>query len=116
MIHSPPQVVEGRLLFPFEAGSAVLAAFKKAMNFPTGDLGGRARQQISAFGASPRLDESTLLQAGQDQLQKLLRDLLSPGDIGDLDGLTGRLSAEIKDRLQGVLTLYGNLHSAGTAI
>jgi len=60
---------------------------------------GRARQQVSALGPAARFHKSRLLEAGQDQLQELLRNLLPAGDIGDPDGLTGTLRGQVKDCL-----------------
>src|SRR5437879_6333129 len=70
VIHLPPELVEWGVLLPFQAADAVLAAFKEAVDLADGDLGRGPRQQVSAFGAPPRFHKSTLLQTGQDQLQK----------------------------------------------
>ncbi len=47
---------------------------------------GTPGEQISAFGATARFDEPALFQAGQNQLQELLRNLLPAGNIGNLYG------------------------------
>ena len=73
---------------------------------------GGARQQIAALGAAARFDEAALLEAGQNQLQKFLRNLLPPGDVGDLDRLAGALRRQVEDRLQSVFTFDGNVHRA----
>ena len=87
-----------------------LPGFDEGQHLAHGDLVGRARQPITALGAAPRFDESALFQAGQNQLQKFLRDLLAPRDVGDLHRLALRLRRQIEDRLQGVLALDGNVH------
>ena len=76
-------------------------------------LGG-AGQQVSALGAAPRFHEAALLQAGQNQLQELLRNLLAAGDVGNFDRLAGALRGQVEDRLQRVFTFDGNVH--GTEI
>ena len=70
-----------------------------------------AGQPIASLGAAPRFDEAALLEAGEDQFQKFLRDFLPGGDIGDLHRVAHRLHGEVEDRLQGILALYGNVHS-----
>jgi len=47
-----------------------------------------------------------LLQAGQDQLQKFLRDLLTPRDIGDFDRFARGLHREIEKSQKSVLALH----------
>ena len=64
-----------------------LPAFDKTQDFADGDGFRRARQQVAAFGAAARFDKAALLQAGQNQFQKLLRNLLPAGDLGDLHRL-----------------------------
>ena len=76
--------------------------FDEAQHFAHGDGSGRPRQQVAAFGAAARFHKPALLQAGQDQLQELLRDLLPPRDIGDLHRLARRLRRQIEDGLQSV--------------
>src|SRR5450432_759993 len=42
--------------------------------------------------------------------------MLAEGDVGDSDGLTGRLRAQVEDRLQSVFAFNGNIHSARAPI
>src|ERR1019366_927938 len=68
------------------------------------------RQHVPAFRAAPRFHKAALLQAGQDQLQKLLRNLLPAGDLSDLHGLNSCVCSKIENRLQRVFTLDRNVH------
>src|SRR5712671_3998217 len=111
-----PQLLESGIGSALGAGFPILSAFEKTVHLADRDGAGGPREHVSAFRASPRFHKTALLEAGQDQFQKLLRDVLPAGDFGDLDRLAGWLGGKIEDRLQGIFTLYGNIHSAGKPI
>ena len=73
------------------AAFALLRAFDEAQHFAHRDRIGGARQQIAAFGAAARFHEAALLQAGQNQFQKFLGNLLAARDVGDSDRLARAL-------------------------
>src|SRR5258708_3370970 len=116
IVDLPPQILESGIGPAFRAGFPILAAFEKPVNLADRDGAGGPRQHISAFRSPPRFHKTALLQAGQDQFQKLLRDVLPAGDFGDLDRLAWWLRGKVEDRLQGIFTLYRNVHSAGKSI
>src|SRR5258708_2326571 len=89
----------------------LLVVFNEAENFAHRDFIGRLGQTITAFGAAAGFDKASLLESGEDQLEKLLRDFLAACHISDLDGLARRLQREVEDRQQGVFTFYGNVHA-----
>ena len=72
---------------------------------------GVARQQVAALSAAPRFHEAALLQARQDQLQKLLRDFLTPRYVGDFDGFAGLLERQVENGVQGVIAFHGDVHA-----
>ena len=111
LVHAAPDFGKrvGSLL-PAVIAALDFDAFDEAQHFADGDRVRRARQQISAFGAAARFDEAALLQAGQDQFQKLLGDLLPSRDVGDFHWLAGRLQREVEDGVQRVLAFDGNVH------
>ncbi len=49
------------------------------------------RQKVAALGAAAGFDESALLQTGQNEFKKLLRNLLPPRDVGDFNGFVSGL-------------------------
>src|SRR5438105_10798589 len=116
VIHLSPQILERRIGSALVTGFSVLAAFEKPVHFANGYLARRPGQQISTFRSSPRFHETTLLQTGENQFEELLRDALPSSDIGDLNGLARGMRAKVEDGLQGVFTLYGNVHSAKAPI
>jgi hypothetical protein len=89
----------------------VLGVFDEAQNFAHRDFVGRLGQAIAALGAAAGFDEASLLESGEDQFQKLLRDFLAACHVSDLDRLPGGLKREVEDREQGVFTFYGNVHA-----
>src|SRR5712692_4687666 len=111
-----PQLLESGIGPAFGAGFPILTAFEKPVHLADRNGAGGPREHVSAFRASPRFHKTALLEARQDQFQKLLRDVLPAGDFGDLDRLAGWLRGKVEDRLQGIFTLYGNVHSAGKPI
>ena len=80
------------------AGDArgLLAAFDEAKDFAHGDCVGGLGQAIAAFGAAAGFDEASLLEPGEDQFQKLLRDFLAARDVGDLHRIAGGCSDKSK--------------------
>ena len=70
--------------------------FDETEHLADGDRFRRPRQQVSAFRAAARFHEAALLQAGQNQFQELLRNLLPPRDFGDLDRLARRWAERSK--------------------
>src|SRR5260221_14493266 len=88
------------------ASLGALPGFHKSKNLADGDRIRSPRQQISALGSAPRLDEAALFQSGENQLQKLLRNLLPASDIGDPDGLSRLLQRQVEDGMQPIITLH----------
>jgi len=87
---------------------AFLAAFigstlDKPEHFSYGEDVGVAGKQIAAIGAAAGFNEATLFEAGEDQFEKFLGDGLASRDLGDFDGLAGRLAGQVEDCAQGVL-------------
>lgn len=74
----------------------VLGVFDEAQDFAHRNFVGRLGQAIAAFGAAAGFDKASLLEAGEDQLEKLLRNFLAARDIGDLDWLAGGCSERSK--------------------
>ena len=117
LIHALPHVGEADRRFLLRAPCFCgLRTFDEAQHLAHRERFRRARQQVAAFGAAPRFDEAALLQAGQDQLQKFLRDLLPPRDVGDLDRLARLLQRQIEDRLQRVFTFHGDVQCLANAL
>src|SRR5579883_2453465 len=106
-----PHGGKGRVGFPPLAGAALHRPFHVTENVPHRDRLRRTSQQVSAFGAATRFDEPALLEAGQDQFQKLLRNALPPCNFRDLDRLARRLRREIEDGLQGVFAFDGDVQT-----
>lgn len=81
-----------------------------------------AGEQIPAFRAAAGINEAVLLQSGKDELEKLLRYLLTLGDVGDFDGRHGPtrlrcgdvLRGEIEDSLERILALDRDVHPEST--
>src|SRR5258708_5797132 len=88
-----------------------LPNFDKSENLADSDRIRRPRQQIATLRAAARLDEAALFQSGENQLQKLLRNLLPTRDIGDLDGLPRLLQRQIEDGMQSIITLHRDVHA-----
>src|SRR5260370_10051612 len=108
-IRAPPgfrERIAGRL--PASALVA-LGAFDKTQHLAHRARIRRPSQQIPAFRAAPRLHEATLLQPCKNQLQEFLRDLLSPGDLGDPHWLATLLQGEIEDRMQRVFARHRDI-------
>src|SRR6266446_3976862 len=91
-----PHVRKRRFRLPPDARFFVPRALDKPEHFPHFNGVGRTRQQISTLGPAARFHKTALFQAGQNQFKKFLGDLLSPGDVGNLDGLSWRLRREVK--------------------
>src|SRR5580704_18436305 len=62
VIYLPPQLREGGIRLALPTRLAILPTFKEAENLADGNLVGRTRQQVAAFGSAPRLDEPALFQ------------------------------------------------------
>src|ERR1022692_2532255 len=103
-IHALPEFGKRRIRPSPGALLAVRAAFEESIDLADGDLARRSGQQISTFRAPARFHEAALLQAGQNQLQEFLWDLLPSGNLGYLHRLARGLGAKIEDGLQGVFT------------
>src|SRR5260221_521725 len=69
------------------------------------------RQQIATLSAAARLDEAALFQSGENQLQKLLRNLLPASDIGNPDGLSRLLQRQIEDGMQRIVAFDRDVHA-----
>src|SRR5579884_188142 len=106
-----PHGGKGRVGFPPLAGAALHRPFHVTENVPHRDRLRGTRQQVATFGAAARFDEPALLEAGQDQFQKLLRNALPPCNFRDLDRLARRLRREIEDGLQGVFAFDGDVQT-----
>ena len=87
----------------------------KRITSPTVIESAACGKQISAFGSAARFDESSLFQAGENQLQKLLRNPLAARDVGDLDRLARALERQVEHGVQGVFTFDGDVHLERTA-
>ena len=109
-VHLLPHIGERRAGFAARAAFGRVRTFDEAQYFAHGQRIGWAGQQISAFGAAARFDEAGLFESGEDQLEKFLRNLLAPRDLGDLDGFAGALRGEIEDGLQGIFAFDGDVH------
>src|SRR5215471_3464891 len=105
-----PHVAEGRVGFPPGACFALVRAFDEAQDFADGQGFRGACQQIAALSAAPRFDKAGLLEAGQDQFEELLRNLLTARDVGDADRFTLSLRRQIEYCLERVLTFDGYMH------
>src|SRR5258708_33033593 len=90
---------------------AALPGFDKSKHFADSDRIRSPRQQIAALSPPARLDETALFQSGENQLQKLLRNLLPARDIGDLDGLSRLLQRQIEDGMQRIITFHRDVHA-----
>src|ERR1017187_6260584 len=99
-----------RLAFAAVPALALLRALDVAQHLAHGGGFGGPGEQIAAFGAAARFHESTLFEAGQNQFQKLLRDLLALRDIGDPNRFTGPPGRQVEDGLQRVFTFDGIVH------
>ena len=88
-----------------------LLSSTKRRTSPTVISIGGFSEAIAAFGAAAGFDEASLLESGENQLQKFLGDFLAACDIGDLDRLARGLQREVEDRQQSVFTFYGNVHA-----
>src|SRR5208282_4750448 len=64
-------------------------------------------QKISAAFPPPALQNSLVLEFEQDQLEKLPRDFLAPGDIGDQYRPLSVFLGEHHQSLEGILGLLG---------
>ena len=77
----------------------------------------------AALGSAPRVHESVLFESRQDQLQKLLRNLLPLGNVCNLHRTRWsaprhgkRLRRQIEYRLQGVFALNRDIHPVSNTI
>src|ERR1035441_7834419 len=86
-VHLPPHVGEGRLGLAARLAPALRGAFDGAQHLSHGQRFGEAREKVAALRAAAGFDESSLLHSRQDDLEKLLGDLLAAGNIGDSDRL-----------------------------
>src|SRR5882757_4070631 len=71
------------------------------------DLVGRARQAIAAFLALAALDEPGIAQFAQNGVEEFLRNVVAAGDVADEGELTDRQLRQVDQRLEAVLTLFG---------
>ncbi len=110
MIHAVPEIGKRGIVLSPQPRSFFLAAFDKAQNLADRDRLGAFREQVPALGSAARFDEATLLQAGQNQLQKLLWNLLSASNFGDFYRLGARVLREIENGLERILPLHRNVH------
>src|SRR5687768_957769 len=92
-------------------GTMIPGGLDEPQNLSHGNSLGGTSQHIPAFGAPAGFHEAALLKAGQNQLQKFLRNLLPPRDVGDFDGIPGTLNREIEDRLERIFAFYGDVHA-----
>ncbi len=92
------------------AALALLGALDIAQHLAHGEGFGGTGEQIAAFGAAPRFHKAALFEACQDQFQELLGNLLTLGDVGDTNGLTGPAGCQIEYSLERVFTFDGVVH------
>ncbi len=86
-----PQLSQRRTPLPAYAGFLVAAAFYKTKYSTHRDRIRAFCQQIPTLGTPAGFDESALFQAGENEFQELLWDLLPTGDVGDLNGFVSGL-------------------------
>ena len=104
MIDLLPKVGKRALGLTFPTGSLVGPAFNKAQNFPDRERIRITREEIAAIRAATRLYEAGLFQTGEDEFEKLLRNGLTAGNLGDFDRLLRRLACEVEDGSQCIFT------------
>src|ERR1035437_1432289 len=110
-LHLLPHRREGRrLAFAAVPALALLRALYVAQYLADGERFGGPGEQIAAFGAAARFHEATLFEAGQNQFQKLLWNLLALRDIGNANRFTGPPGGQIEDGLERVFTFDGIVH------
>src|SRR6266567_4727623 len=105
-----PQVAKRRIRLPALTSPLLLPAFDKSQNVAHCNRFGPLCEQVTAFGATARFHESALLQAGQNQFQKLLWNLLSARDFGNFYRVGASVGRKIENGLKGVFTLDRNIH------
>src|ERR1019366_8897550 len=112
VVHLVPQIGERRLNFAPGTRSALVRPLHETSDLAHRDGIGGPRQQVAALRPAPRFHKAALLQPGENQLQKLLRNSLPAGDVGNADRLAMALRRQIENRLQGVFSFDGNVHVA----
>ena len=110
LVGALPKIAQRRIGLPPQARPLFLAAFDETQNVSDADGFGPAGKKIAALRAAPRFDETALLEAGEDQLEEFLGNLLTPGDIGDSYRVATGLGSEIEDGMEGIFTLDGDIH------
>src|SRR5262245_35156747 len=98
-VNTFPHLGERRVGFAPATCPGFAWTLDESQHLAHGDGLRRPREEVTAFGAAPRLHESGLLQARKDQLQEFLWDLLPLRNIGDFDRLSGSLGSQVKDGL-----------------
>ena len=88
------------------AGFFLAMALHETEHLTYRDGVGPAGEQIATFCASARFHKATLFEAGEDQFQKFLGDVLPFGDVGNADGVACCVQRQVKNGLQSVLTFY----------
>src|ERR1017187_8935627 len=112
VVHLLPQTGERRLRFAAGTRSALVRPLHETSHLAHRDGIGGPRQQVAALGAAPRFHKATLLQPGENQLQKFLRNSLAAGDVGNTHRLAGAVRRPIENRLPGAFSFHGNVHVA----
>lgn len=70
------------------------------------DFRGRPRQGIAAARPLLRAQDADIAQFEQDRIEKLLRDIVTGGDVIDEGGLARRQPCQVDQRLQPVFSLF----------
>src|SRR5258708_3225811 len=90
---------------------------QRAVNQPDdlaqSDIGWVAAQMVATFRAPNTLDNAGVLEFQQDQFEELFREILLVSDVADLDRPLMVVAREHHHGLQGVESLFADLHIVG---
>src|ERR1035438_5093976 len=93
-----------------QTGFLLLTAFDKVQHIADRYRFGTPGQHVSAFSAAARFDEAALFEAGENEFQKLLWNLLPASNLSDFHWLGASVCSQVEDGLESVFTLDRNVH------
>jgi len=93
-------------------GNGSKRAIEKADDLTEVDIGRVACQEVSPALSLPTLQDALVPESEQDQLEKLRRDLLGPGEIGYAHRFFRLGVGEREERFDGVLGFLGEHRTA----